>query len=140
MTDHPTNGLDETVHQRHRLGILTIAAEAQRADFRYLRDTLELTAGNLSRHLTVLEDAGMVRVEKGYEGRRPRTWVRITRQGRSALAAELDVLASLVRLHVAVVKAAEGANSGDAARSGDADQVNAAEPDTDANAMASEPD
>ena len=99
MTDHPTNGLDETVHQRHRLGILTIAAEANRADFRYLRDALELTAGNLSRHLTVLEDAGMVRVEKGYEGRRPRTWVRITRQGRSALGAELDALAALVRRH-----------------------------------------
>jgi DNA-binding MarR family transcriptional regulator len=127
MTDHPTNGLDETVHQRHRLGILTIAAEAQRADFRYLRDTLELTAGNLSRHLTVLEDAGMVKVEKGYEGRRPRTWVRITRQGRSALAAELDVLASLVRQHVAAVKAA------------DADQVNSAESGTDPNRSESEP-
>ena len=128
MTDHPTNGLDETVHQRHRLGILTIAAEAQRADFRYLRDTLELTAGNLSRHLTVLEDAGMVKVEKGYEGRRPRTWVRITRQGRSALAAELDVLASLVRQHVAAVKAADSDQVNSAAS--DADR-NAAEPDAD---------
>ena len=54
---HPTNGLDETVHQRHRLGILTITAEAQRADFGYLRDALGLTPGNLSRHLTVLEEA-----------------------------------------------------------------------------------
>ena len=128
MTDHPTSGLDETVHQRHRLGILTIAAEAQRADFRYLRDTLELTAGNLSRHLTVLEDAGMVKVEKGYEGRRPRTWVRITRQGRSALAAELDALASLVRQHVAAVKAADSDQVNSAAS--DADR-NAAEPDAD---------
>ncbi len=99
MTDHPTNGLDETVHQRHRLGILTIAAEAKRAEFGYLRGALDLTPGNLSRHLTVLEDAGMVKVEKGYEGRRPRTWVQITRQGRSALAAELDALAALVRRH-----------------------------------------
>jgi DNA-binding MarR family transcriptional regulator len=128
MTDHPTSGLDETVHQRHRLGILTIAAEAQRADFRYLRDTLELTAGNLSRHLRVLEDAGMVKVEKGYEGRRPRTWVRITRQGRSALAAELDVLASLVRQHVAAVKAADSDQVNSAAS--DAER-NAAEPDAD---------
>ena len=74
MTDHPTNGLDEIVHQRHRLGILTIAAEAKRAEFGYLRETLGLTAGNLSRHLTVLEDAGLIEVEKGYAGRRPRTW------------------------------------------------------------------
>ena len=98
MAEHPTNGLDEIVHQRHRLGILTIAAEAKRAEFGYLRETLDLTPGNLSRHLTVLEDAGLVEVEKGYEGRRPRTWVRITRRGRSALGAELDVLSALVRL------------------------------------------
>jgi predicted ArsR family transcriptional regulator len=95
---HPTNGLDDTVHQRHRLGILTITAEA-RAEFGYLRDTLGLTAGNLSRHLTVLEEAGLVQVDKGYHGRRPRTWVRITGQGRAALAAELATLTELVSRH-----------------------------------------
>ena len=47
----------------------------------------------------VLEDAGLVRVEKGYEGRRPRTWVSITRQGRAALAAEMEALTRLVREH-----------------------------------------
>jgi DNA-binding MarR family transcriptional regulator len=104
VTDYPTNGIDETVHQRHRLGILTITAEADRAEFGYLRDALELTPGNLSRHLTVLEEAGLIQVEKGYAGRRPRTWVRITRQGRSALAAELDVLAALVRQHTVVAR------------------------------------
>jgi DNA-binding MarR family transcriptional regulator len=96
---HPTNGIDETVHQRHRLGILTITAEAQRAEFGYLREALDLTPGNLSRHLTVLEEAGLVTVEKGYAGRRPKTWVRITRQGRTALAAELAALAELLRRH-----------------------------------------
>ena len=96
---HPTSGIDETVHQRHRLGILTITSEARQADFGYLRDALGLTPGNLSRHLTVLEDAGMVQVEKGYEGRRPRTWVRITGQGRAALGAELAALTELVRRH-----------------------------------------
>ena len=106
MTDHPTSGIDETVHQRHRLGILTITAEADRAEFGYLRDALDLTPGNLSRHLTVLEDAGLVNVEKGYEGRRPRTWVRITRAGRTALAAELDLLAALVRQHTVVARRA----------------------------------
>jgi DNA-binding transcriptional ArsR family regulator len=96
---HPTAGIDDTVHQRHRLGILTITAEAQRADFGQLRAALGLTAGNLSRHLAVLEEAGLVQVEKGYEGRRPRTWVRITSLGRKALAAELATLTELVRRH-----------------------------------------
>jgi DNA-binding MarR family transcriptional regulator len=107
VTEHPTNGLDEIVHQRHRLGILTIAAEAKQAEFRYLRETLGLTPGNLSRHLTVLEDAGLIEVEKGYAGRRPRTWVRITRRGRSALDAELNVLAGLVRLRSALGPASD---------------------------------
>jgi DNA-binding PadR family transcriptional regulator len=47
----------------------------------------------------VLEEAGLVHVEKGYEGRRPRTWVRITGKGRTALAAELNALTELVRRH-----------------------------------------
>ncbi len=93
--DHPTVGLDETVHQRHRLGILTITSRAGQADFGYLREALGLTPGNLSTHLTVLEEAGLVQVQKGYEGRRPRTWVSITRQGRAALAAEMAALAKL---------------------------------------------
>jgi len=96
---HPTRGLDETVHQRHRLGILTIAAEAKSAEFGYLREALGLTPGNLSRHLTVLEEAGLVVVTKGYQGRRPRTWVRITGRGRSALAAEVAALTELLRRH-----------------------------------------
>jgi DNA-binding MarR family transcriptional regulator len=96
---HPTSGLDETVHQRHRLGILTIAAESQRVEFGFLRDALGLTAGNLSRHLTVLEDAALVDVEKGYDGRRPKTWVRITPAGRAALTAEINALQALVQRH-----------------------------------------
>jgi DNA-binding MarR family transcriptional regulator len=96
---HPTSGLDETVHQRHRLGILTITAEAKSADFGYLRTALDVTPGNLSRHLTVLEEAGLIQVFKGYEGRRPRTWVRTTGEGRAALAAELAALTKLLRRH-----------------------------------------
>jgi DNA-binding MarR family transcriptional regulator len=99
LVAHPTNGIDDLVHQRHRLGILTITAEAQRADFGYLREALGLTAGNLSRHLTVLEDAGLIQVEKGYEGRKPRTRVRITRQGRAALSTEIATLTELLRRH-----------------------------------------
>jgi DNA-binding MarR family transcriptional regulator len=94
---HPTNGLNELVHQRHRLGILTIADETQRVEFTYLREMLGLTGGNLSRHLAVLEEAGLINVEKGYQGRWPKTWVSISERGRSALTAELDALHELVQ-------------------------------------------
>ena len=96
MTGHPANGLDDTVHQRVRLGILTIAHEARRVEFSYLRSNLELSAGNLSQHLGVLENAGLVTIEKGYAGKRARTWVTLTKAGRTALAEEIANLKLLI--------------------------------------------
>ena len=96
MTGHPANGLDELVHQRVRLGILTIAHEARRVEFGYLRSSLELTAGNLSQHLSVLENAGLITTEKGYAGRRPRTWISLTKAGHAALADEIAQLKRLI--------------------------------------------
>lgn len=93
---HPANGLDEVVHQRVRLGILTIAHEARRVEFGYLRTQLELTAGNLSKHLSVLDAAGLVAVEKGYEGRRGRTWITLTPAGTTALTDEIGRLKLLI--------------------------------------------
>ncbi len=94
---HPTNGLDDTVHQRARLGILAVLHETPTAEFSFLREALDLTAGNLSRHLQVLEEAELVTIDKGYEGRRARTWVRITRSGRSAFETEIRKLKELIR-------------------------------------------
>lgn len=89
--------LDEVVHQRNRLAILAVLEEASKAEFGFLQTTLDLTPGNLSRHLEILESAGYVAIEKGYSGKRPRTWVRITKSGRAALRAEVAALRSLLR-------------------------------------------
>ncbi len=97
MTDHPVNGINDVVHQRVRLGILAIAQEARKVEFGFLRQTLDLTAGNLSQHLTVLENAGLISVEKGYEGRRARTWIELTKAGGQALEAEIAALKTLIR-------------------------------------------
>jgi DNA-binding MarR family transcriptional regulator len=97
MTGHPANELDDVVHQRVRLGILTIAHEARRVEFGYLRDNLEVTAGNLSQHLSVLENAGLITIEKGYAGKRARTWITLTKAGRAALAEEIARLKELIR-------------------------------------------
>jgi|SRR5882672_4001328 len=98
MSDEPhsTLSFDDTVHQRARLGILTILQETGTADFSYLKSTLQLTDGNLGRHIEVLANGGLVQVKKGYEGRRPRTWVTLTKAGRTALAVEMDALKALV--------------------------------------------
>jgi DNA-binding MarR family transcriptional regulator len=94
---HPINDLDELVHQRVRLGILAVLAESTRADFTFLRDTLDLTDGNLARHLQTLESAGYIEIEKSFVRRRPRTWVRATTTGRAAFAREIAVLEALIR-------------------------------------------
>jgi DNA-binding MarR family transcriptional regulator len=94
--DHPVTGLDEVVHQRVRLGILAITHEARRVEFGYLRVQLDLTAGNLSKHLTVLETAGLIDIEKGYEGKRGRTWITLTPAGNAALAEEIGHLKVLI--------------------------------------------
>lgn len=93
---HPAQELDDVVHQRSRLGILTVLAEGSRVQFGFLQEILRLTDGNLSRHLKTLADAGYVRIDKGFEDRRPRTWIRITRPGRRALEAEIGLLEALV--------------------------------------------
>jgi DNA-binding MarR family transcriptional regulator len=92
----PTISLDDVVHQKNRLGILTILHEGRKVEFGYLQDALDLTAGNLSQHLGVLERAGLVRIEKGYEGRRGRTWVSNTRAGTKALRQEVEALKAIV--------------------------------------------
>jgi DNA-binding MarR family transcriptional regulator len=94
---HPSLRLDNAVHQRTRLGILSLLAGANRVDFVFLRNTLALTDGNLSRNLSVLEGSGYISVEKGFEGRRQRTWIAITPAGEQALAAEIQALREIVQ-------------------------------------------
>jgi len=95
--DHPTAGFDDVVHQPTRLAILVILQEAKRADFTYIKKALSLTDGNLGRHLTALETSGLITIEKGYEGRRPRTWATLTSAGSKALDRELREMESLIK-------------------------------------------
>jgi DNA-binding MarR family transcriptional regulator len=90
---HPTIDLDDVVHQRVRLGILAVLHATDSADFNYLKQVLELTDGNLNRHLEVLTQAGYV-VSQRTGGRR-RSPVTITDEGRRAFT---DELARLERL------------------------------------------
>ena len=94
---HPSTALDEVVHQRSRLGILTVLAESGRADFPYLKSVLRLTDGNLGRHLEILAAEGLITITKGYEGRRPRTWAEITKKGEDSLTAQVAAMRELVQ-------------------------------------------
>ena len=100
---HPAVELDEVVHQRVRLGILAVLRATDAAEFGYLKEILELTDGNLHRHLEVLRDAGYTTATRskpaaGATDRRPRTVVAITDTGRRAFDSELAQLNRLAEL------------------------------------------
>jgi DNA-binding MarR family transcriptional regulator len=77
--------LDRTIHEPARLAILTVLSAAASADFVYLQRATGLTKGNLSSHLTKLEAAGLVEIEKRFVERRPNTLVRLTEAGRTGI-------------------------------------------------------
>src|SRR5213592_924217 len=77
------DGLDRVIHEKARLGLLTsLMAHPKGLAFADLKQLCGLTDGNLSRHLQVLQEAGLVEVTKGYEGNRPHTSCRLTKIGR----------------------------------------------------------
>ena len=77
--------LDRVVHEPARLVILTVLAEAEEVEFRFLERVTGLTKGNLSCHIAKLEEAGYLVVKKFFRGKLPATSLKITRSGRSAL-------------------------------------------------------
>ena len=92
------DGLDRVIHEKARLGLLTsLMTHAKGLSFADLKQLCALTDGNLSRHLQVLQEAGLVEVIKGYEGNRPHTTCRLTKSGRKRFLDYLAVLEQLVR-------------------------------------------
>jgi DNA-binding MarR family transcriptional regulator len=80
-----SDDLDRLIHERIRLGIVSALAANDSLSFADLRDILGTTDGNLSVHARKLEDAGYVRVSKGFEARKPKTEYSLTTKGRRAL-------------------------------------------------------
>lgn len=86
-------GLDRVMHEKARLGILaSLAAHRDGLVFSDLKRLCSLTDGNLSRHLGVLSDAGLVRDQKSRDGARPQTSYRLTAHGRRRFEEYLDLL------------------------------------------------
>lgn len=96
MTSSGIGKIDDIIHGRLRLGVMTYLANAEVADFTELKSALEATQGNLSVHLRKLEDAGYVSIEKSFLDRKPLTRVRITETGRKAFKAYVEAIASLL--------------------------------------------
>lgn len=90
-------GLDRVIHERARLGVLTsLAAHPKGLLFTDVKQLCNLTDGNLSRHLQILQEANLVEIWKGFQNNRPQTLCRLTPEGRRRLLDYLAVLESVI--------------------------------------------
>lgn len=89
---HARHDLDELIHQPVRFSIVATLYHAARVDFAFLREHLDLGESNLSRHLSALEEAGYVQVDKVFERKRARTWLSLTATGRTAFEGHINAL------------------------------------------------
>jgi DNA-binding transcriptional ArsR family regulator len=94
---HPRHRIDPLLSAPVRLSIMAALAEVDAIEFGLLRDAVEVSDSVLSKQLSALQAAGFVKIEKGYFGRRPRTWLAISPAGRAALDRHVQALRDLMR-------------------------------------------
>ncbi|MDE6423438.1 MAG: transcriptional regulator [Muribaculaceae bacterium] len=90
--------LNPLLHSQLRLAIMSILMNVEEADFVYLKEKTESTAGNLSVQIDKLSSAGYIAVEKGMSGKRPRTSCSITKEGRKAFEEYVNCLRTYLNL------------------------------------------
>lgn len=90
--------LDPLLHSQLRLAVMSILMNVEEADFVYLRETTESTAGNLSVQLDKLSAAGYITVTKTFVGKKPRTTCQVTDTGRKAFEEYVEALKEYLNL------------------------------------------
>lgn len=88
--------IDQMIHAPIRLAVLSILITVQSANFSFLKESVNTTDGNLSTHLTKLEEAGYIKIEKTFKGKKPQTNCSITEQGRDAFGKYIDNLEKII--------------------------------------------
>lgn len=96
MNPKPFLQLDRVIHEKGRLAIMSMLAASPELSFTELRDTLEMTDGNLTTHIRTLQEAGYVAVAKSYQRGRRLTTVSLTAAGRRAFADYVSLLERIV--------------------------------------------
>ncbi len=97
MEEHIAVKLNKAIHQKARLGIMSILMVSTEVDFNYLKDRLKLTDGNLSSHLSLLEKEKYIKIKKKFVKKKPRTLCQISDKGRQAFKEYLENLEKIIR-------------------------------------------
>jgi DNA-binding MarR family transcriptional regulator len=95
--EHPRHRLEQLLLHAVRFSIIATLSSTDMAEFAFVRDTVEVSDSVLSKQVALLEGAGYVTVLKGYVGKRPRTWLRLTPAGREAFTRHLAALREITR-------------------------------------------
>lgn len=90
--------LNPLLHSQLRLGVMSILMNVEEADFVYLKEKTDSTAGNLSVQLDKLSAAGYISIKKGFVGKKPRTTARITDNGRNAFIEYVEALKQYISM------------------------------------------
>ena len=93
--EHPRHQLNDTLTHPVRFSLVAALAATDEIDFATVRDHLQVSDSGLSRQASALEEAGVVRIRKGYVGKRPRTWLALTPDGRTQWEAHLAALRAI---------------------------------------------
>ena len=99
MSQEQILDIDPLIHAPIRLATLTILATVQNANFSFIKESVNTTDGNLSTHLTKLEEAGYIQIEKIFKGKKPQTICSMTEQGRQAFDTYIDNLEKIISKH-----------------------------------------
>ncbi len=94
---NPINNLNKLFDSRVRLGIMSALMVNDVLNFNELKELLEITDGNLASHIKSLEENNIIKVEKGFIGRKTNTTYKITRAGEKAFKAHLEALEKMIR-------------------------------------------
>ena len=97
MNPEPFLQLDRVIHEKGRLAIMSALAATPQLSFTEMRDTLNMTDGNLTAHMRTLQDAGYVSVTKEFHGGRPLTTFSLTAPGKKAFTSYIDLLEQIVK-------------------------------------------
>ena len=88
--------IDRVIHEPARLMVVALLAAVTEADFQYLHQSTGLTKGNLSVHLSKLEEAGYIEIKKSFRGKYPLTICRLTREGKETFDAYRRVIKNAI--------------------------------------------
>jgi DNA-binding MarR family transcriptional regulator len=97
VNPEPFLQIDRVIHEKGRLGIMSMLAATPELSFTELRDTLAMTDGNLTTHIRTLQEAGYVAISKSYEKNRPLTTCSLTAAGKKAFAGYINLLEQILQ-------------------------------------------